>query len=191
MSIPYNEAHPIILPVSSSLVKRMIELLHITTLHGGTQLMLNELYQQYWIPRVTRVVQGISRKCVRCLRHAARPATQQMAPLPPVRVTPIIAFEAAGVDYAGPILALSSRTRGSKTTKGYFAIFICIFSRGIHIELVSDLTTDFESKLTVCSFKHHLYRVIGDSTLTSEELRMLTTQIEACLNSRPICPQSS
>ena len=104
--------------------------------------MLSELYQKYWIPRITRVVQGIFRKCIRCLRHVARPATQQMAPQPPIRVTPIIAFEAAGVDYAGPISVLSTQARGSETTKGYLEIFICMFSRGIHIKFVSDLTTD-------------------------------------------------
>ncbi|KYN15040.1 hypothetical protein ALC57_12744, partial [Trachymyrmex cornetzi] len=40
----------------------------------------------------------------------------------------------------------------------------------------------------VKSAKHHLRRIIGDSTLTYEELSTLVTQIEAVLNSRPLCP---
>lgn len=36
------------------------------------------------------------------------------------------------------------------------------------------------------SVKHHLKRVIGDSTLTYEELSTILCEVEACLNSRPL-----
>ncbi|XP_076298044.1 uncharacterized protein LOC143217542 [Lasioglossum baleicum] len=42
----------------------------------------------------------------------------------------------------------------------------------------------------VKSMKAHLRRVIGESTLTFEEMTTLLCRIEACLNSRPLTPLS-
>lgn len=42
----------------------------------------------------------------------------------------------------------------------------------------------------VKSMKHHLYRVMGRRILTADQLYTLVTQIEACMNARPLFRQS-
>ena len=64
-----------------------------------------------------------------------------MAPVPTVRITPGPAFETTGDDYAGPFSVHTSKGRGHKSSKGYIAIFICMVTRAVHIEVVSDYST--------------------------------------------------
>ncbi|CAK1589037.1 unnamed protein product [Parnassius mnemosyne] len=180
-----------------------------------------------------------------------------MGSLPAVRCTPARAFLHSGVDYAGPINIRTTKGRGHHSHKGYICLFICMSTRAIHLEAVSDMSTQaflaafrrfvarrghctqiwsdngttfvgasreleqlktnqeglatyLESHGTewhfipphapnfgglweagVKSTKLHLKRVIGESTLTFEEMSTLLSQIEACLNSRPITVDSS
>ncbi|XP_018359704.1 PREDICTED: uncharacterized protein LOC108758957 [Trachymyrmex cornetzi] len=90
-----------------------------------------------------------------------------MGDLPKERVTGYIRpFAISGVDYAGPIFIRESRRRGRHPTfKAYIALFICLNTRAIHLELVTDLTTEaflaalrrFTGRRGICS------RLISDN----------------------------
>ena len=64
-----------------------------------------------------------------------------------------------GIDFTGPFSIRMSKGRGAKSTKGYLAVFVCMAVRAVHLEVVSDLTTDaflaafaqFTARRGVCS----------------------------------------
>ncbi|XP_029178658.1 uncharacterized protein LOC114946376 [Nylanderia fulva] len=137
-----SEKHPIILPKNHHVTVLLIRRAHISTLHGNYRLVHNYLLQKYWILRANTIIRRIVRNCVRCTRHNAITLEQQMAPLPAIRAKPALPFAHFGVDFAGYFCVKASSGRGQKTSKGYVAVFVCLVVKTIHLELVSDLTTD-------------------------------------------------
>ena len=65
-----------------------------------------------------------------------------MSDLPLSRVTPEPPFTRARVDYAGPVAVRLSKTRGRGTLKEYVAIFVCMVTRAIHLEIVEDYSSE-------------------------------------------------
>lgn len=61
--------------------------------------------------------------------------------LPDVRINETSIFTNVGVDYAGPFLIKDRLTRGAKEIKLYLCLFICLCTKAIHLEMVTDLTT--------------------------------------------------
>ncbi|XP_036321090.1 uncharacterized protein LOC118735442 [Rhagoletis pomonella] len=66
---------------------------------------------------------------------------QQMASLPKERVLVAPPFYRSGLDYCGPFHVRVGSKRSAVTTKTYAAIFVCMASRAVHIELAEDLST--------------------------------------------------
>ncbi|XP_011858174.1 PREDICTED: uncharacterized protein LOC105555739 [Vollenhovia emeryi] len=179
-----------------------------------------------------------------------------MGNLPSPRVTPARPFLNTGVDYAGPVWLRTSKGRGHRASKAFIAVFVCLSTRAVHLDVVSDYTAEaflaalrrFVARRGLCqalysdcgtnfvgadsqlkalfaacsregqcvaaqlaeqrirwhfgppaapnfgglweaavkAMKGHLRRVIGEATLTYEEMATLLSQVEACLNSRPL-----
>ena len=83
-----------------------------------------------------------TRKCVICHRTAARPQTQWFGHMPMERITPDLVFDKIGLDYAGPLYIKYGFTRRPTIVKAYVCIFIFLSVKAVHLELVSDLTSE-------------------------------------------------
>lgn len=64
-----------------------------------------------------------------------------MSDLPTPRVTISKPFTHCGLDYAGPISVKLGKGRGYQSQKGYIVLFVCLATRAIQLELVSNNTT--------------------------------------------------
>lgn len=256
--VPYNIKHPIIIP-NGRIAELIIQDLHIKHLHVGASELFTILRQQFWVFGARNIVRSIVFKCKRCFMLRRQTSQQLMANLPMERVQQYRPFFNTGCDFAGPVTIKMTNCKRPRVCKAYIALFICMSTKALHLELVSDLSSesfigafkrltsrrgkccnlysdngtnfhgarrlltemhqmlldetinpDIRASLTkdgttwhfippssphfggiwesnVKSVKLHLKRVVGGTILTYEEMYTLLTQIEAILNSRPLC----
>ncbi|XP_053596159.1 uncharacterized protein LOC128668033 [Microplitis demolitor] len=105
-----------------------------------------------------------------------------MGQLPAPRVTPSPPFAHTGVDYAGPVTLKTWKGRGSKSSKGWICVFVCLVTSAVHLKLVSDYSSAtfisalhrFISRRGICSA---LYSDCGTTFQgASSELKRLFSQ---------------
>ena len=136
--IPEESKHPIILPRKSHVTTLIIRHAHERLGHAGRGHVLARLREKYWIVGANSAVRQLISSCVTCRRNRAPPQDQKMADLPPDRLTPAPPFIYVGVDFFGPYVT----KEGRKERKRYGALFTCLVSRAVHIEVANSLETD-------------------------------------------------
>ena len=233
---------------------------HLRLLHAGPTLVTASLNCRYHVIGSRKAIHSVTCGCIVCRRTSARPQPQMLGQLPAERLTPGLVFEHVGVDYAGPVYIKYGFVRKPTIVKAYICVFVSLSVKAVHLELVSDLTTEafiaalrrfiarrgrlstiwsdhgtnfvgaareikelvqileerraqgtisefcsaqnIEWKFipersphfgglweaAVKSMKFHLKRVAASTRFTFEEFTTILTQVEACLNSRPLTP---
>jgi len=89
-----------------------------------------------------QVIRPVLHRCLPCFKLKAAASHQLMGHLPLARVTVSHQFVNAGINYVGPFEIKSGNTRSKTTTKRYVALFICMATKAVHLELVSNLTSE-------------------------------------------------
>ena len=141
-NLPFNQKHPIVLEQRDQLTYNIIDYYHLKYFHAGCQLLRNLITKDYWILGAKSVIKKRIYNCMTCIRLKAETSKQLMGNLPAYRLQPSRPFERVGVDYAGPFLIKRSKGRCNVTEKAYISLIICFTTKALHLELVSDLTTD-------------------------------------------------
>ncbi|XP_062535738.1 uncharacterized protein LOC134204943 [Armigeres subalbatus] len=139
--LPFDAKHQILLPSNHRVTEMLIRNYHEERLHEGPSGLLAAIRQRYWLVNARSAIRKVTRSCVKCFKSNPKGVQPVMGNLPDERVNSASAFELTGVDYAGPVTVKEGRHK-PKHIKAYIALFVCMVTKSIHLELVSDLTTE-------------------------------------------------
>ena len=134
----YNN-QPIILHTEHFATLALIREFHRGLLHGSNNTVLNEIRQNFHIVGLRKALRSISSRCIVCRLQKARPCNPMMANLPPSRLAyRLRSFSHCGLDYFGPMIV----TIGRRHEKRWGALFTCLTTRAVHIEIAHSLIAD-------------------------------------------------
>ncbi|XP_055308454.1 uncharacterized protein LOC129572515 [Sitodiplosis mosellana] len=141
--LPYEAIHQMLLPSKHAVTALIIKNVHLNCLHGAPKLTEAVLRQKFWVLNSQRTIKAIIHKCVDCFKAAPKTMHQFMADLPEKRVNiSEKPFINTAVDYTGAIQVKLMNGRAYKTKKAYIAIFVCMSTKAIHVEVVTDMTAE-------------------------------------------------
>lgn len=138
----FDKLHPIILPKGNILTDLIVKDEHERLLHAGTQTLLSSLRERYWPISGRNLCKKIIKGCIKCFSVKPTSTKYLMGDLPEMRVNRYLPFLNVGTDFCGPFWLKNKGGRGSKNQKAYVCLFVCMCTKAVHLELVSDLTTD-------------------------------------------------
>ncbi|XP_067217199.1 uncharacterized protein [Linepithema humile] len=137
-----DKKHPMVLLAKHRFTKLLLIDEHLRLLHAPPQALLASIRERFWIIDGRNLAKRVVHECIKCFRNRPQQAQTLIGELPKSRVTINQPFYKAGVDYGGPFLIKDRKGRGCKTSKCYICLFICFATKAVHLELVSDLTTE-------------------------------------------------
>ncbi|XP_049866576.1 uncharacterized protein LOC126367197 [Pectinophora gossypiella] len=134
-----NVRSPILLDGRHPAARLLVEHYHRRAGHANHEAVINEIRQRFWLLRLRNTVRTVANRCLQCRIRKAAPLNPPTGDLPPQRLAhhqrP---FTFTGLDYFGPV----NVTVGRRHEKRYVALYTCLTTRALHLELVHSLSAD-------------------------------------------------
>ncbi|XP_037295821.1 uncharacterized protein LOC119189653 [Manduca sexta] len=138
-TVPDDAKRPVILDGRHPVTKLIVLQEHCAAGHANRERVTNDLRQKYWIIHLRPTVRTVERDCALCKVRRTKPQPPATGDLPRARLDPYHRpFSNCGVDYFGPMIVKIGRRR----EKRWGALFTCLTTRAIHLELAASLSTD-------------------------------------------------
>ena len=141
-SLSSRQKHPPVLSSSDWFTKLLFVHYHAALMHCGPTLLLAHTSLLFYAVGARRLAKSVCRSCILCKKKAPRAQSQQMGQLPAARVNQSPIFLNTGVDYAGPFQLKQGNPRRPTVTKCWLALFVCLATKLVHIEVVSAASTE-------------------------------------------------
>ncbi|GFX38671.1 integrase catalytic domain-containing protein [Trichonephila clavipes] len=163
--LPFEAKHQIIIPSKHKFTKLLFEHMHKKFFHIGAQGLVHQIRMQFWPINGKGIARKTVHDCIAYFRQKPTGVDQLMGNLPLERVIPSAPFVNSGVDFCGPFQIKFKNQRKGIFSKVYVAIFVCLATKVIHLDAVTDLTTEaFIAALKrLCARRGHISTLMSDN----------------------------
>ncbi|XP_049886650.1 uncharacterized protein LOC126381173 [Pectinophora gossypiella] len=130
---------PLIMDGRHAFTRLLVAHAHKAANHANREQVVNDLKQKFYITRIRPTVRAVEHSCQLCKVKKARPRPQVHGDLPYERLAAHARpFSYTGLDFFGPMYV----TVGRHKEKRWGALFTCLTTRAVHIEISPSLSTD-------------------------------------------------
>lgn len=131
--------NPILIPRKHHFTRLLAHYHHEQTAHQLINNAITAIRERFWVPQLRMLMRSVQAACMVCRKRKARPLAPVQGQLPRDRLTSYSRlFTNTGLDYFGPVTVTVGRRREVR----YVALFTCLATRAVHLELAADASTD-------------------------------------------------
>ena len=141
-NLTLSQQHPLILDGKDLLSRILFTHMHESLAHCGPSLLLSSVGSRFHVLGARKLSRAVCSQCTHCRRVKPTPQPQTMGQLPADRTLPSPPFQTTGMDFAGPFTIKQGYTRRPVHLKAHVCIFICFSTRAVHLEVISEETTE-------------------------------------------------